>query len=181
MDDGEPAAVKAGLRRDGQGQAVVQQRRSQARNQSGKGSVAGGSPGEHGQQKGREQGRIDQGEEKSERAENAQALMAQAGGGTGHGDREQDAAHGGPSAHGEKMRVSLGVRAGVRAGGLADSLTRVLVDTQARALAGVLVGVRANVLAGVLADVRARGLGCRFAEERLVEVVGCLLYTSRCV
>ena len=95
MQHGDPSAVNAGVRLDGQREPVMQHGRSGARDQAGKCAVAGGALPEHAQQERGEQRRIHEAEDQLQRVHDVVEVDGRIGG----RDRQQDAAHRGPSAH----------------------------------------------------------------------------------
>ncbi len=67
VDDGDPAAVDAGVGVGGEGEAVVDEGGSGSGEKAGEGSVAGGALPEHAEKESGEEGRVDDGEDELER------------------------------------------------------------------------------------------------------------------
>ena len=95
MEHGKPSAVNAGQRLDGQREAVVQHGRGGAGDEAGKCAVARRPLPEHAQQERGEERRIHEAEDQLQRVHDVVEVDGRVGG----GDRQQDAADGGPSAH----------------------------------------------------------------------------------
>ena len=101
MEDVDPSAVDAGRVAHRQRQAVVDERSCGARDQAGEGSVAGGALGEHSQQEGGKERRVDQGEDQLQRVHD----VVEAGDGVGRANGQDYPPDGGHSPHPEVVCV----------------------------------------------------------------------------